>query len=103
MYLAHHKVETISIITAIIIIVMFAETDHKPSVKAAFELLVKALQQRQVMDEGIKESHRISEGIQQDRELCADLACKHDLRLAWLPHAPCLHGLTRSWIVCMIQ
>ncbi|KAA6426501.1 MAG: U box, partial [Trebouxia sp. A1-2] len=56
--------------------------DHSVSVKEAFELLIKALHQRQVKDEGIKKSQKISEGLQQDRKLYAELACKYDLRLA---------------------
>jgi len=72
-------------------------------VKEASELLVKALQERQVMDEEMKKSQKILEGQRQDRRLYADLACKYDLRLAWLSYAKCLHGLTHSWVVCISQ
>ena len=82
---------------------MFAESDHRASMKEAFELLVKALHQRQVMDEEMKKSQKILEGQRQDRMLYADLACKYDLRLAWLSHAQCLHGLTHSWVVTASQ
>ncbi len=82
---------------------MCAESDHRASVKEASELLVKALQERQVMDEEMKKSQKILEGQRQDRRLYADLACKYDLRLAWLSYAKCLHGLTHSWVVCISQ
>ncbi len=84
-------------------IIMFAESDHRASMKEASELLVKALQQRQIMDEEIKKSQSVLAGAQQDRKLYADLARKYDLRLAWLSHAQCLHGLTHSWVVCRFQ
>ena len=82
---------------------MCAESDHRASVKEASELLVKALQERQLMDEEMKKSQKILEGQRQDRRLYADLACKYDLRLAWLSYAKCLHGLTHSWVVCISQ
>ncbi len=69
--------------------VFMLAADHRPSVKEAFDLLVEALHQRHVVDEKMKQSQRISEGLQQDRELYADLACKYDLRLAKIPHALC--------------
>ena len=50
--------------------------------KEASELLVKALHERQVMDEEMKKSQKILEGQRQDRMLYADLARKYDLRLA---------------------
>lgn len=103
MYLVHHKLESTLIVSTIINIMMFADSDHSVSVKEAFELLIKALHQRQVKDEGIKKSQKISEGLQQDRKLYAELACKYDLRLAWLSDAQCLHGVTHSWVVCIIQ
>ena len=70
---------------------LLAESDHRANSKEALELLVKALHQRQAMGEGMKKSQRISEGLQQDKELYADLACKYDLRLAWfLMHNVCM-------------
>jgi len=83
--------------------VFMLAADHRPSVKEAFDLLVEALHQRQVVDEKMKQSQRISEGLQQDRELYADLACKYDLRLAKIPHALCLRLRTHSWVACIIQ
>ena len=84
-------------------IIMFAESDHRAGMNEASELLVKALHERQVMDEEMKKSQKILEGQRQDRKLYADLACKYDLRLAWLSHAQCLHGLAHSWVVCTTQ
>ncbi len=63
---------------------MCAEPDHRASMKEASELLVKALHERQVMDEEMKKSQSILQGQRQDRKLYADLACKYDLRLAWV-------------------
>ena len=63
-------------------IIMFAESDHRAGMKEASELLVKALHERQVMDEEMKKSQKILEGQRQDRMLYADLAHKYDLRLA---------------------
>ncbi|KAL0047720.1 hypothetical protein WJX82_010297 [Trebouxia sp. C0006] len=56
--------------------------DHRAGMKEASELLVKALHERQVMDEEMKKSQKILEGQRQDRMLYADLAHKYDLRLA---------------------
>ncbi|KAL0037645.1 hypothetical protein WJX77_006007 [Trebouxia sp. C0004] len=56
--------------------------DHRPCVTEVFVLLLEALHQRQVADEKMKQSQRILEGLQQDRELYADLSRKYNLRLA---------------------